>query len=230
MSFLINPSISVRPTATTTYVSSSSSPTSNVGTTVTFNSFNVSGQGLIVITISGQFNVTTLRTLNSVTVGGQSATIQIQKHQAGTTTGSMSAIASVNYTGASTTPNVVCVFNGGVTGPVIGSFRILNNTNNTPIATASTGGTSTTSVLTLNFSGLVATGQKAFIAVSSNYVPRFNTWSSGFSMLERYDIQWAGGNGSAASSSNSNTNGLIRTTFPGTMGVYAGTLCAVVIG
>jgi hypothetical protein len=226
MSFLINPSISIAPVISTTYINSTSS--TGGPSTITFGSVSVNGQGLIVVTFSGQFTVTTLRTLNSVTIGGQSATINIQKHQAGTSTGSLSAIASVNYTGTPTTVSVVLVFNGTVLGPVLGVYRVLNNKNNTPIATASTGGTSTTSVLTVNFAGL-DTGSKFFLGVSSNYVARTNTWSSSFSMVENYDITQTGGNGSAARSNSTGTSGFVTTTFSGTLGNFAGTLCAVVI-
>jgi hypothetical protein len=231
MSLLINPSISVEPTLTATYNAPSRTSSSGPNfSTTSFTSTNVGGKGLIVLCITAGVSTVTSRTLNSMTVGGQSATIAIQKFQAGTTTGVVNAIAFVNYTGTSTTPTVVVTFSAAAMDyAVLGNYRILNNTNNTPIATASTGGTSTTTVLTLNFSGL-SSRNKVFIGASGNYFPRTNIWTSSFSMAERYDTSIGSQlNGSSASSTSTLTSGSITTTFNGSMGTKGGALCGVVI-
>jgi hypothetical protein len=231
MSYLINPSITDEPTLTATF--NSPARTSTAGPSfqsTSFTSTNVGGKGLIVLHITSGTVTATARTLTSMTVGGQSATIAIQKFQAGTSTGVVNAIAFVNYTGTSTTPTVAVTFSfAAMDYAVLGNYRILNNTNNTPIATASTGGTSTTTALTLNFSGL-SSRNKVFIGASGNYVPRTNTWTSSFSMVERYDTSIGSQlNGSSASSTSTLTSGSITTTFNASMGTKGGALCGVVI-
>lgn len=243
MSYLINPSISVAPAIINTYIGRGEAIVSSPGTTFTIAPTYVGGgasQSLIVITLATIYIVNPT-TLTSVTIGGQEATIAVQRAEFGTATppsvsGMHCAIAYVNYTGSSTSPSIVVTYDNNVYGSMIGLSTILNNTNVVPITTASTGGTTTTSTpLTVNFSGLPSTN-KIFIAVSANGSTRSNTWTSSFPTIqERYDIisPYTGLQNSMATSispGSAVTGGFVRTTLSGTVpSSTSSCMCVVVI-
>ena len=168
----------------------------------TFSDFNVEGQGLVVITITAVYIDETspvVSALSSVTVGGQSATI-IQKQQSRSTIPTaqeqvITAIAYLNYTGTTLT-TVVCNFSQVMDACAIGSHIILNNTNNTPITNGSAGTNSFVATsLSVTLSSL-GTTNKVVIAASSRTTNTANTWTN---LTSRYDREYSGSRGSAAS-------------------------------
>jgi hypothetical protein len=224
------------PSITCTYVSTAVAPGVPYLSTYTFTNFNVGGTGLIVIPIhSGRADTGPLvaRTLTGVTVGGQVATIAVQASQAGTNNVSQVAIAYVNYTGVSTTPTVVCSFNGLNYDCRIASYRVLYNINNTTIAVGSTGDTNTTTSQT-TLTGL-GTGNKIYIAASSTYWGLSNTWSatSTPNLTERYDLTSGGASFVSSSASiataSVDSSVTLTTTFSRALGPFGATMCAVAI-
>jgi hypothetical protein len=224
------------PSITCTYVSTAAAPAVPYLSTYTFTNFNVAGTGLIVIPIHfGRANIgeSAPRTLTGVTVGGQVATIAVQASQSWTDGVSQIAIAYVNYTGVSTTPTVVCSFNGINYDCRIASYRVLYNINNTPIAVGSSGGTYTT-ILQTTLTGL-GTGNKIYIAASSTFWGLSNTWSatSTPNLTERYDLT-SGGAGFLSSSASIATASVdssvtLTTTFSRDVDRFGGVMCAVAI-
>jgi hypothetical protein len=242
MSYLINPSISVAPSIIATYIGRGSVgnyPVSSFTIAPTYVG-GAARQSLIVITITTEC-YPSIATLTSVTIGGQAATIAVQRAQFGTAavaTGINCAIAYVNYTGSSLTPSIVVTYDNNTYGCTVGLTTILNNTNVVPITTASTGGTTTTATpLIVNFTGLPSTN-KIFIAVSGNGNFRSNSWTSSFpTFTERFDTYVAGGSlityismASSASPGSTVTSGFVRTTLSGSIpSSTASCMCVVVI-
>jgi hypothetical protein len=139
------------PSPQVSFVSSTFSTSSL--STYTFTSINLGGPGLCVVNVQAEV-AATARVVNSVTIGGLTATQAAQVNSAQNATATTSAIFYL-ANNANTSGNIVVTFNAAPTRCFISVYRIVNNSSNTPFQTLTNTATSGTG-LSLNFTALNA--------------------------------------------------------------------------
>ena len=118
-------------TAVVTYITFTGISTNT--TVYTFTNVNVTSAGLIAVAIHSEGQTSGI--LSSVSIGGVTATIAIQKNEVLGSGRIISAIAYARITG--TTATVVVSYSGSQSRCLIGVWRINDNNSDTPISTNS---------------------------------------------------------------------------------------------
>ncbi len=104
------------------------------GPAYTFSGVTAAQAGYLVLTINGDFN-SSGRTLSTVTVGGNSATLHVNQHGDQTLGTSIAAVAGIAV-GAGATGNIVITFSNTMTGASYAAYLLTSLSSNTPTATA----------------------------------------------------------------------------------------------
>jgi hypothetical protein len=186
----------------------------------TFNSFNIVGPGLILLGISS--NYATDRSLVSVTINGVNAPILVSKSQRNVpnTRYVYTAFAALSLTGTSSTANVQLTWttSGLSTNIVLSSWRISNNTSDTPIKTNNVGALSAIGVASIDLSlTAMVSGYKSIAALSTNSSGQLNIWT-GTNLVENFDLNTGfviGASGASPTGTITGTTYSIIDTFAG---------------
>lgn len=193
------------------------SPAGSTGSSFTFNSTNISGPGLIVISVSAEGS-TAAYTVTGVTVNGASATVV--SNPTPVLGGNYTSAGLFQYVVASgTTANIVATFSTTINRTRLGIWRITDYVSTTPIATSTTnipgGGTSINTTLTSMQKGAAIVG----VCTTGDVTP--HTWTN---LTENFDgaiassVVGTGTNASGASGNAVNGNNITITTSAASTG------------